>query len=83
MALYFFMLIAFASMRFFRKHFTHPHIDAVASATRRGVRPDPGGGLLGDPRRSSLRDIAMDIAYAVAVVWVSHADRLLLPGPGA
>ena len=29
MALYFFALLLFAGMKFFRSHFTHPHIDAV------------------------------------------------------
>ena len=31
MALYFFVLIAFAGMRFFRSRFTHPHINEVES----------------------------------------------------
>ncbi len=70
MALYFFMLIAFASMRFFRKHFTHPHIDAVASATSVESAQTQAAAFWG-PKEISLRDIAMDIAYAVAVVWVS------------
>ena len=70
MALYFFALIAFAGMRFFRKHFTHPHIDAVASATSVESAQTQAAAFWG-PKEISLRDIAMDIAYAVAVVWVS------------
>ena len=40
MALYFFALLLFAGMKFFRRHYTHPHIDAVAKAgTSKGPRP--------------------------------------------
>ena len=35
MALYFFALIAFAGMKFFRKHFTHPIIDEIENNTER------------------------------------------------
>ena len=53
MALYFFVLIAFAGMRFFRKNFTHPHIDEVASATSpASTPPRPRPLPSGAPRRS-------------------------------
>ena len=70
MALYFFALIAFAGMKFFRKNFTHPHIDEVASANSVESAQTQAAAFWG-PKEISLRDIAMDIAYAVAVVWVS------------
>ncbi len=70
MALYFFVLIAFAGMKFFRKNFTHPHIDEVASSSSIDSAKTQAASFWG-PKEISLKDIAMDIAYAVAVVWVS------------
>ena len=70
MALYFFALIAFAGMRFFRRNFTHPHIDEVASAAHVDSAKTQAASFWG-PKEISLRDIALDLAYAVAVVWVS------------
>ena len=70
MALYFFVLIAFAGMRFFRKNFTHPHIDEIANSASMDSAQTQAAAFWG-PKEISLRDIAMDIAYAVAVVWVS------------
>ena len=70
MALYFFALIAFAGMRFFRKHFTHPHIDEVANSASLDSAKTQAASFWG-PKEISLRDIAMDLAYAIAVVWVS------------
>ena len=70
MALYFFVLIAFAGMRFFRKNFTTPtstRWPAPPASTPPRPRPLPSGA----PKEISLRDIAMDLAYAIAVVWVS------------
>ena len=46
MALYFFALLLFAGMKFFRRHYTHPHIDAVAKSGDLKRGPDPGGCLL-------------------------------------
>ena len=72
MALYFFALIFFAGSRWFRRRFTHPHIDRIES----------GGGAADDQKtlaasfwsrkEISLKDIAANIAYASAVVWVSN-----------
>lgn len=70
MALYFFALIAFAGMKFFRKNFTHPHIDEVASSASIDSAKTQAASFWG-PKEISLRDIAMDLAYAIAVVWVS------------
>lgn len=51
MALYFFALIAFAGMRFFRKHFTHPHIDEVANSASLDSAKTQAASFWG-PRRS-------------------------------
>lgn len=70
MALYFFALIAFAGMRFFRKNFTHPLIDEVEEKAARGEDQTQASAFWAR-KEVSLKDIAVDIAYAVAVVWAS------------
>jgi len=69
MAGYFFVLIAFAGMKFFRRHYPHPHIDQVEA----GASDGPAQAAAFWSRKPiSLRDIAMDFAFAAAVVWVSR-----------
>ena len=70
MALYFFALIAFAGMRFFRKHFSHPLIDDLEQNTTREDGQTQASAFWGR-KEISLKDIAVDLAFAVAVVWVS------------
>lgn len=71
MALYFFVLIAIAGMRFFLSRFSHPHIDEVS----RGA--DPGeartqAAAFWSRKDISLKDVAMNIAFAATVVWCSN-----------
>lgn len=69
MALYFFALIMFAGMTFFRKHFTHPHIDEVA---KNGLGESRTQAAAYWTRKDiSLKDIAINIAYAVTIVFLS------------
>ena len=79
MALYFFALIFIAGMKFFRSHFTHPHIDAVAE----------NGALEESQTRAaaywsrkdiSLKDIAMNFAYSVAVVFAAKLIAAFIGG---
>lgn len=72
MAIYFFVLIAFAGMRFFRSRFPHPHIDEVekGSASREDARTQAAA--FWSRKDVSLKDVAMNIAFAVVVVWVSN-----------
>ena len=70
MAIYFFVLIAFAGMRFFRAHYKHPHIDAVESGANKEDGKTQAAAFWGR-KDISLRDIAINFAYAVAVVWVA------------
>lgn len=72
MAIYFFVLIAFAGMRFFRSRFSHPHIDEVeqGSASREEARTQAAA--FWSRKDISLKDVAMNIAFAVVVVWVSN-----------
>ena len=70
MALYFFALIFIAGMRFFRSRYTHPHIDAVAkSGDLEGAKTQAAA--YWSRKDISLKDIAMNFAYAVAVVYIA------------
>lgn len=84
MALYFFALIFIAGMKFFRARFPHPHIDAVENS-------DVGKGqtqaaAYWSRKDISLKDIAMNFAYAAAVVYaaklISAAIGALIPDTG-
>ncbi len=71
MALYFFALAAFAGMRFFRDRFPHPHIAAVErGASGQGTRTQAAA--FWSRKDISLKDIAMNLAYAVVVVLASN-----------
>ena len=61
-------LIFIAGMKWFRSKFAHPHIDAVASGADTGKTQ---AAAFWSRKDISLKDIAMNIAYAVAVVWIS------------
>ena len=69
MALYFFALIFFAGMNFFRKHYTHPHIDEVAVVGTDGAQTQAAA--YWTRKDISLKDIAMNFAYCVTVVTVA------------
>ena len=85
MALYFFALIFIAGMKFFRKHYSHPHIDQVEI-----------NGDLGDSQTQaaaywsrkdiSLKDIGINFAYSAAVVYaaklIAGALSSLIPDTG-
>lgn len=72
MALYFFVLIAFAGMRFFRVSFTHPHIDEIENG-RTGMRSARTQAAAFWSRKDiSLKDVAMNAVFAVAVVWAAN-----------
>lgn len=70
MAVYLMILLAIASGAFFRKHYTHPHIDEVEKA---------GAGKTGETLAASywerhdisLKDIAACLAYSAIVVTIS------------
>ena len=80
MAIYFFVLILFAGMRFFRAHFSHPHIDEVErSAADRDAAQTQAAAFWGR-KEISLKDIAMNLAYAVVVVFLSRMVGSILGG---
>lgn len=72
MALYFFALIAFAGLRWFRRHFSHPHIDAVEAGVHSHEEARTQAAAFWSRKDISLKDIAVNVAYAVVVVWVSQ-----------
>ena len=79
MAVYLMILLAIASGAFFRKHYTHPHIDEVEKA---------GAGKTGETLAASywerhdisLKDIAACLAYSAIVVTVSKLIAGALSG---
>lgn len=77
MALYFFMLIVFAGMKFMRAHFRHPHIEAVERGDNDGQTQ---AAAFWSRKDISLKDIAFNFAYAIVVVWVSRIIGGLFEG---
>lgn len=85
MALYFFALILIAGMKFFRKHYTHPHIDAVETAGA-GAESRTQAAAYWSRKDISLKDIGINFAYAAAVVYIAKliaaAFGALIPDTG-
>jgi uncharacterized membrane protein len=85
MALYFFALIFIAGMKFFRRHYPHPHMDRVAE---QGAPEESRtqAAAYWSRKDISLKDIAMNIAYASAVVFaakgIAAAVGALIPDSG-
>ena len=59
-----------AGSAFFRKHYPHPHIDEVAARGKSGDA-ETLAKQYWTRKDVSLKDIAVDLAYAAAVVWLS------------
>ena len=79
MALYFFGLIFIAGMKFFRKHYSHPHIDAIAeSGDLSGAQTQAAA--YWSRKDISLKDIAMNFAYAVLVVFAAKLIAAFIGG---
>lgn len=76
MAIYFMLLIGIAGNSWFRKHFKHPHIEAVEA---KGKSDDKTlAASYWDRRDISLKDIALDMAYSAVVVCLSKLIAGLL-----
>lgn len=71
MALYFFVLIACSGLRFFRSRYRHPHIDAAERSAGEGSARTQAAAFW-SRKGVSLLDIALDLAYAAAVVWCAN-----------
>lgn len=70
MAIYFLVLLGCVSNAFFRRHFTHPHIDAV-EANSQADEDKTLAAAYWSRKDISLRDIAVNLMYAAAVVTLS------------
>lgn len=70
MAAYFFVLIAIAGSRLFRSFLKHPHIDLVESGKKEEDKTQAAA--FWSRKDISLKDIAINVAYAVLVVYVSR-----------
>ena len=77
MAAYFFVLIFIAGLKFFRSKFAHPHIDAVEAGADSSKTQ---AAAFWSRKDISLKDIAVNVAYAVTVVWVSQIIAGLFSG---
>jgi uncharacterized membrane protein len=71
MAAYFFALIAFAGMKFFRKNFKHPLIDEVEAGTVNRDAAQTQAAAFWSRKDISLKDIAFNFAYCIVIVWLS------------
>ena len=81
MAAYFFVLIACAGSKFFRKHFSHPHIAEVEAGASKEVSQTQAAAFW-SRKDISLKDIAYNFAYAIVVVWVSRIISGIFSGIG-
>ena len=79
MAAYFFVLIFIAGMKFFRAKFAHPYIDAVESGAGKEAGKTQAAAFW-NRKDISLKDIAINVAYAVTVVWISQIIAGLFSG---
>ena len=68
MAVYFFVLLAIPKISWFRKHYSHPIIDAMSSSSE-----DNAAAEYWKAKPVSLANIAFDFAAAVLIVAVSRA----------
>jgi len=81
MAIYFFVLIACAGSRFFRKLLRHPHIEAVESGAASDTAKTQAAAFWGR-KDISLKDITFTVAYACTIVWISQMVAGLFSGIG-
>ncbi len=69
MAVYFLVLLGIAGSAFFRKLYPHPHIDEVASKGKGDT--ETLAKQYWTRKDVSLKDIAIDLAYAAVIVFLS------------
>lgn len=66
-----FLLLSIPAVGFFRKHFKHPYIDEVESSTD-GASAEIAAAAYWSKKEISLKDIAINFAYASIVVTISR-----------
>lgn len=72
MAIYFLVLLSAAGSRWLRKHYPHPHIDDVL-ANGKVEAGETMAARYWAPKEISLKDVALDMTYAVLVVFLARA----------
>lgn len=77
MALYFFVLITIPSIGFFRKHYSHPHLDEVENREKTDENATIAANYWGR-KEISLKDIAFSVGSAFIIVAVSNAIATFL-----
>lgn len=65
-----FLLLSIPAVRFFRKHFKHPHIDEVEKSTDK-KNIENASAAYWSKKEISLKDIAINFAYASIIVTIS------------
>ncbi len=65
-----FLLLSIPAVGFFKKHFTHPHIDEVEQSTG-NYNAENAAAAYWAKKEISLKDIAINFAYASIVVTIS------------
>lgn len=65
-----FLLLSIPAAGFFRKHFSHPHIDEVENSAQGGNTQNAAAAYW-KKKEISLKDIAINFAYASIVVTIS------------
>ncbi|MBQ9302219.1 DUF819 family protein [Butyrivibrio sp.] len=75
MAVYLMILLGIASSAFFKRHYSHPHIDEVERAGSDKAGETLAAGYW-ERHDISLKDIAASLAYAVIVVTVSKQETI-------
>ena len=80
MALYFFVLVMIPGIGFFRKHYKHPHQDAVESGTADSDAEGTAAAAYWGRKEMSLKDIALAVAVAFVIVAVSGIVADFLAG---
>lgn len=71
MAIYFFVLIACAGLKFFRNTYPHPLIDAVEKGSSGREEAQTLAAAFWQRKTISLKDIAFNFAYCILVVWIA------------
>lgn len=74
-----FALITIPSIGFFRKHFSHPHVDEVENRANHGDKKNAAAAYWAK-KEISLKDIAIDFAYAAIVVTISKVTADFFTG---
>jgi Predicted integral membrane protein len=72
MAIYFFVLMTMPTLAFFRKHYKHPHVDAVEAKEAEGINEAKTlAAAFWGRKEISLRDIAVNFAISGIIVMIA------------